>query len=310
MRRPGGFGLSDSLVLAAVATILVFSLLVLGLGSGGCPMRELAMRTVCGTRLHGIYQGLHAYAYGDTAEQSFPRYGTPSATDVRSAFTGHVINEITTVASRAELQQNITATLWTLAKVEEVIARRYLCDSDSNFYIDRQLNTNGSPITAKEESWDFTAVRSERGAPLSFSVMDMYDPKIAHHWSPNVNADWVLLADDNNNDGSTAKDGAIHNTNLVDLESGGIKQADVEDRENSSHHQYEGQNVLFGDGHVTFENDPFVGPNGDNIYAVGPPTASRNVPKLTASPTHDGNDVYLIPITGNVGGASTLHPYD
>jgi prepilin-type processing-associated H-X9-DG protein len=35
---------------------------------------------------------------------------------------------------------------------------------------------------------------------------------------------------------------------------------------NSNNHGKDGQNVLFGDGHVEFDNNPFVGMNQDNIF--------------------------------------------
>ena len=35
---------------------------------------------------------------------------------------------------------------------------------------------------------------------------------------------------------------------------------------NSMSHENEGQNVLFLDGHVDFEEDPFCGVDNDNIY--------------------------------------------
>ena len=260
----------------------------------------------------GIYKSL--YVYSETNKRKFPTYPTKLSTGVHPAFTGSITNELSTVPTRAELQHNITATLWTLVKIGETSGKSYLCPSDPDAYIDPQLNTRGNPISFNDESWDFSPIKGESGTSLSFSVMDMYDPKVAHYWDPNVGADWVFMADDNNSDGTESTPGALstalHEGTRPLLDSDKWNQLGVEDKENSSHHKFKGQNILYGDGHVNFENNPFQGPSGDNIYAVGPPTASRNVPKLTASPTHDKKDVYLVPITGNVGGDSTLHPYD
>ena len=53
---------------------------------------------------------------------------------------------------------------------------------------------------------------------------------------------------------------------------------------NSPNHTYEGQNVLFVDGHVEWKPTPLVGPNGDNIYywdKTDPTTES--VPKIIGS---------------------------
>ena len=59
---------------------------------------------------------------------------------------------------------------------------------------------------------------------------------------------------------------------------------------NSPNHEREGQNVLYADGHATYELTPFVGVGHDNIYtakAGTPPTVER-------SPT-DATDTLLLP---------------
>jgi prepilin-type processing-associated H-X9-DG protein len=56
---------------------------------------------------------------------------------------------------------------------------------------------------------------------------------------------------------------------------------------NSNNHDKDGQNILYGDGHVAFESNPFVGVNRDNVYT----TADG---KIAASPV-DANDSILLP---------------
>ena len=56
---------------------------------------------------------------------------------------------------------------------------------------------------------------------------------------------------------------------------------------NSRNHDRDGQNILYGDGHVAWESNPFVGVNRDNIYS----TADG---KINASSV-DGNDSVLLP---------------
>ncbi len=56
---------------------------------------------------------------------------------------------------------------------------------------------------------------------------------------------------------------------------------------NSNNHDKDGQNILYGDGHVAWESNPFVGVNRDNIY-----TTSDG--KIAASSV-DGNDSILLP---------------
>jgi len=69
---------------------------------------------------------------------------------------------------------------------------------------------------------------------------------------------------------------------------------------NSSNHDKDGQNVLYGDGHVDFVQNPFVGVQRDNIYTARTTTtttfAANNSQSTAfmASP-YDANDSVLIP---------------
>jgi prepilin-type processing-associated H-X9-DG protein len=56
---------------------------------------------------------------------------------------------------------------------------------------------------------------------------------------------------------------------------------------NSENHERDGQNVLYGDGHVTWTHNPFCGVSADNIYTT------RNG-QIEASPV-DRNDSVLLP---------------
>jgi hypothetical protein len=64
---------------------------------------------------------------------------------------------------------------------------------------------------------------------------------------------------------------------------------------NSASHQDEGQNVLFKDGHVTFETEPFCGVNKDNIYTIwdGTDRQRGSGPLLWAQPASAG-DSFLV----------------
>jgi prepilin-type processing-associated H-X9-DG protein len=64
---------------------------------------------------------------------------------------------------------------------------------------------------------------------------------------------------------------------------------------NSRNHQGQGENVLYGDGHAEFVQNPFCGTKMDNIYTVsastdGSVTTSKTV---TGSPVWAGDSVLL-----------------
>jgi len=56
--------------------------------------------------------------------------------------------------------------------------------------------------------------------------------------------------------------------------------------------------VLYGDGHVEFQNNPFCGVNRDNIYTRGGPTWGTTTQDLVASP-YTANDSVLLPTDDN-----------
>jgi prepilin-type processing-associated H-X9-DG protein len=59
---------------------------------------------------------------------------------------------------------------------------------------------------------------------------------------------------------------------------------------NSPNHEQEGQNVLYADGHVSYELTPFVGIGKDNIY-----TARDGVAPVVERSPVDATDTILLP---------------
>jgi prepilin-type processing-associated H-X9-DG protein len=68
---------------------------------------------------------------------------------------------------------------------------------------------------------------------------------------------------------------------------------------NSNNHGKQGQNILFGDGHVEFDNNCFSGTDRDNIYTRGGPTWGTTGQDLVASP-YTANDSVLLPTDDNL----------
>jgi prepilin-type processing-associated H-X9-DG protein len=68
---------------------------------------------------------------------------------------------------------------------------------------------------------------------------------------------------------------------------------------NSSNHAGNGENVLFGDGHVDFNLNPFCGVKRDNVYTVSGSTDGSVTTSMTivGSPTWRGDSV-LLPAQG------------
>jgi len=77
----------------------------------------------------------------------------------------------------------------------------------------------------------------------------------------NIEPNVVIGADANNNDHPNYQ-GEVYPLGIEDLT----------DYVNSTNHQgqFKGQNVMYGDGHISFEKSSYVGIHGDNIYTVLP----------------------------------------
>jgi prepilin-type processing-associated H-X9-DG protein len=66
-------------------------------------------------------------------------------------------------------------------------------------------------------------------------------------------------------------------------------------RANTISHKGKGQNVLFVDGHTSFERQSFCGVNDDNIYTVQNGTDIRQgIPPTLESQPADANDSLLV----------------
>ena len=80
---------------------------------------------------------------------------------------------------------------------------------------------------------------------------------MAHCWTNTLNSNFPIVAD--MNPGGDGFKTLTAKSARADLQKG-----------NSTNHGGDGQNVLFGDGHVQFDKTPFCGVQEDNLYTFGP----------------------------------------
>jgi prepilin-type processing-associated H-X9-DG protein len=168
----------------------------------------------------------------------------------------------------AILDNNATASLWMMVRNGYCLPDQFVCPSTDDT-ADELVMEDGS-MALLENTRDFMSASN-----LSFSMPNMYGMIQRRHWSSNCAADTTLLADDNNNPSG-----------------------------NSLNHRGDGQNILYGDGHVAFSITAFSGPGGESIYAD--PDFDNEQSALEKS----GRRSMLLPVTGNGGGAGSLDPAD
>jgi len=320
-----GFTLIELLVVVAIIALLI-GILLPSLSRA----REVANRTVCGTNMNGFYKSF--YTYSVTNKDKFPQYARNSGGDANTSAVGfNVSKRDGSVAGNEEaFDSNVTAALWITVRNGSSGPKSWICPSDRGAEAD--------PLTTITETMDGTsgAVFSDTGAPLeqiwdfgsrenlSYSVLNMYHELTGKNWSSNVKSDWVLMSDDNNAQSAIpapSETGDLHSHEATDKPSAAVLAA----RENSQNHSDgEGQNYLFGDGHVEFANDPFVGPNSDNAMAydnaeagvsdgsikkekAAKPTLANNLKGTTLGDYPKARwDCVMLPITGGDDAADNL----
>jgi prepilin-type N-terminal cleavage/methylation domain-containing protein/prepilin-type processing-associated H-X9-DG protein len=234
------FTLVELLVVVAIIALLL-GILLPALGRA----REIANRSVCGANLNGIYKA--EYTYSVTNGDQFSKVDKGSATDATTFDEG----SRTTEDDPAEA--SVTASLFLMVKDGSTGVKSWICPSsgDSKDPLTQDGTADGNAADL-EDCDDFYA-----GNNLSYSPVNMFETSQSRQWTANVSADWVIMADKNNSE----EDQVFSDSNDPDSEK-------LEQANSQNHSQGDGQNCLFGDGHVSWSPDPFQGPQDNNIFVI------------------------------------------
>jgi prepilin-type N-terminal cleavage/methylation domain-containing protein len=273
--RKKGFTLVELLVVIAIIALLM-GILMPALAR----VRQIAFRMVCGTNLSGIGKAMLIYAndYDDELPVSgngetlwgktkSVKWDATSAYGADGAFTAN--------NNRA----TITSCFYLLVKYAEVTPKSFICKGDTNVtefeVADRDLI----------ELWDFGPEPLERCSYAYHQPFDTTSTKNTYSLTTSSEPGLAVAADPN--PWLTGEEGDRIWEDFIpegkDATRDSIKAG------NALTHQDEGQNVLYLDTHVEFENTSACGINEDNIYTVQTaieviqkgtrPTAGGVVPK-------------------------------
>ena len=266
-RRPSAFSLVEVLIVIGIIAGL-FAIIL----AGAEKARHQAYITKCASNLHGI--GLAITIYENDDRGAFPRtIYDPATADAPAKGTG--VHAADPFSAGTTVQPNdVTAALFLLMRVEKLPPALFVCP-----YNDVTSFAPDSADLAGRSNF------TDQRVNLAYSVADPYPNSAAvaagYVLSNRLPAAFPLAADKNPGYGD-ANDDVFAAT--------ATSPAAVVRRANSPNHEQEGQNVLYADGHVTYERTPFVGPAGDNLY-----TAKGSVkPAVEVSPA-DATDAILLP---------------
>ena len=159
---------------------------------------------------------------------------------------------------------NVTASIFLLIRTQDIHPRMFICpsaDATEDLFIRgsgqrnaRECGNFGSPVT-RYLSYGYT-----NPFPTPRGLMDGY--KLVQSMAPT----FAIMADIG--PGVTGGgDNVYHSTSTM------LSSHDLP-RLNSSNHAKEGQNVLYGDGHVEFVQTAFAGDHGNNIYVADLPATN------------------------------------
>ena len=176
---------------------------------------------------------------------------------------------------------DVTAAMFLLLRTQDITSEVFTCPSSN-----AEKDTFGGGANAAINRSNFTDLKKN----LAYSYQNPYpnDGALRRKFELNnkISAEFAVASD--MNPGVKGD-----NDNVLAVTS--TSSAQQMKQGNSNNHDQDGQNVLYGDGHVEFQQNPFVGVQRDNIFTAR--TGDKPNPKtelIVASP-YDANDSILLP---------------